>query len=375
MAIKVVHITTVHYRYDVRIHYKYCKTLSKEKDLEVLLVVTDGNGTEQINDLKVLDIGKLKFGRIGRVIIGNFKVLTYALKCKRDLMHFHDPELLPSIIILRLIGRKLIFDMHENLPLQILTKTYMPKVLRIILSKCVNFFQNISFRFIPVIFAEFSYSKYFAKVKHRETILNYPLKTEFRDITQRKNSCFTLGYMGSVAVERGALVMLEAVAELRKKGEDIDILFVGPIDDTLESFSIYKKAIEEGWGIFKGRLKPKEGWNYMAKCHIGMAVLQDSPNFIDSYPTKLFEYMLLKLPIITSNFPLYKSIIDDAECGIVVEPSSIKGITNSILRMKNNHMERILMGENGYRRAIEKYSWESSELLKVKNFYKQVLQY
>ncbi|MBJ6368158.1 glycosyltransferase [Snuella sedimenti] len=374
MILKIVHITTVHYRYDVRIHYKYCKALSKEEGLKMDLVVADGKGTEQVSDLKVLDLGRIKFGRIGRVILGNLKVLKFCILNKRDLIHFHDPELLPSMIALRLIGRKLIFDMHEILPLQILTKTYLPKVFRISLSKGVHFFQNIFFRFIPVIFAEFSYAKYFTKVQLQETILNYPLKVEFEAISERKKPHFTLGYMGSVTVERGALVMLEAVAELRKQGEDIHLLFVGPIDDDLECFSVFKEAEQEGWVTFKGRLKPKEGWRYMSQCHIGMAVLQSSPNFIDSYPTKLFEYMLLKLPIITSNFPLYRGIIEDAKCGIVVDPSSVREVSEAILAIKNNDSERVFMGDEGCKRAIEKYSWESSELLKVKSFYNQVLQ-
>lgn len=374
MPIKIIHITTVHYRYDVRIHYKYGQTLSEDKDLDVILAVADGNGTEQIKNLQILDLGKPKFGRIGRIVFGNFKVLIFGIKNKADLMHFHDPELLLSMVVFRLIGKKIIFDMHENLPLQILTKTYMPKVFRIFLSKSVNFAQNIFFRYIPVIFAEFSYPKYFTSVKHKETVLNYPLKKEIEVITEEKKSRFTLGYMGSVAVERGALIMLEAIAELRKLGEDIHILFIGPIDDDLETFSVFKKATEEGWAIFKGRLKPKEGWRNMAQCHIGMAVLQDSPNFVDSYPTKLFEYMLLKLPIITSNFPIYQDIIEDAKCGISVDPASKNELSDAIMKIKNNKSEMYLMGERGYEKALVKYSWESSEHQKVKNFYKKLLQ-
>lgn len=374
MNVKIAHITTVHYRYDVRIHYKYCKTLSKEKCFDVIQVVADGKGDQQINNLEVLDLGNIKFGRLGRIIIGNLKVLSFSLKNKMDLMHFHDPELMPAMVLLRLTGKKLIFDMHENLPLQLLTKTYMPKILRNILSKLVGISQRTVFHFIAVIFAELSYSKHFTKIKQQETVLNYPLKAEFESITENKRTRFTLGYMGSVAVERGALVMLQSIKRLREKGEEINIIFVGPIDDDLESLPIYKQAVKQGWATFKGRKKPIEGWCIMAQCHIGMAVLQDSPNFIESYPTKLFEYMLLKLPIITSNFPLYKAIIDDAQCGYAVEPSSIKKICNAILDIKNNTAKMKTMGTKGYERALVKYSWESTELEKTKFFYKKILQ-
>ena len=373
MKIKLIHITTVHNRYDVRIQYKYCKTLSDDKDFIVTQVVADGIGTEKLNDLTILDLGKIKYGRLGRFVIGNFKILKFGLVNKMDLLHFHDPELLPSMIFLKFIGKRIIFDMHENFPLQILTKTYLPKFVRIVLSKVMQFFQNISFYFIPVIFSEFSYGKYFPTIREKETILNYPLKNEVLSIKAEKLNEFTIGYMGSVTIERGALIMLEAVSRLRKQGESINILFVGPLDNNIKEHSICIEAIKNGWAIFKGRLKPREGWFLMSQCHIGMAVLKNSPNFVESYPTKLFEYMLLNIPIITSNFPLYKEIMDDAECGIVVNPNSNIEICDAILEIKNSKKKRMLMGYNGKKAAIEKYSWETSELYKIKRFYNKLL--
>ncbi|GGD16852.1 glycosyltransferase [Hyunsoonleella pacifica] len=372
MIKKIAHITTVHYRYDVRIHYKYCKTLSEEKDFKVFQVVSDGLGPENFDNLSVIDLGSIRFGRIGRFFLGNIKVINYCLKTKMDLFHFHDPELLPSISLLKLFGKKVVFDMHENFPSQILTKSYLPKLIRVALSNTVKFFQNVLFKFIPVIFAEHSYVKHFKTVKHKETILNYPLKKEFNSISEVKMSEFTLGYMGSVTFERGVLVMLEVVSELRRKGRNISIIFVGPMDDNITDIDIVKRGVSEGWAVFKGRLKAKDGWRLMAQCHIGMAVLKNSPNFIESYPTKLFEYMLLKLPIITSNFPLYKKIIDDAKCGIVVDPASNEEICSAILEIENDETKQMVMGENGKKTAIEKYSWETSELTKIKTFYNKV---
>ena len=202
-------------------------------------------------------------------------------------------------------------------------------------------------------------------------VLNYPLKKTLTGIKEEKKKIFTVGYMGSVSKERGAIVILDAVRNLRKEGEKIEVLFVGGVDDELLNLTKYKTAKEEGWADFKGRLEPMKGWAQMAKCQIGLAVLQNSPNFMESYPTKLFEYMLLKLPVITSNFPLYSSIIKESNCGILVDPSSASELGEAIKKIKREVIESIQMGENGRAIAVQKYNWET-EFEKVLKFYNKL---
>ena len=371
--IKITHLTTVHPRDDVRIRYKYVQTLSEDSNINVELVVADGKGFQQAENYNIQDLGTSGLGRLSRFLIGNYKIFKFSLTNKSRIFHFHDPELLPVIGLLKLMGRRVIFDMHENLPLQILKKDYIPSFLRIILSKIINFFQVIALYFIPVVFAEFSYKKYFSRVKNKVVILNYPKKELISKIKANKRKEFTLGYMGSISQERGATIMLNTVDKLRSKGSHIiNILFVGEVHGQLANTPIYKKAVGQGWAEFTGRLQPKQGWSLMAQCHVGMAVLQDSPNFIESYPTKLFEYMLLKLPIITSNFPLYAEIIQESQCGILVDPSSENEVSNAILKIMNNIEESKKMGERGFYSANDKYNWES-EYNKLLSFYDQVL--
>jgi len=372
MKKSITHITTVHYRYDVRVNYKYCQTLSKINK-SVTLLIADGNGFEKINDLDIVDIGKPRFGRIGRLIIGNFKVFLYLISHRTDLLHFHDPELLPIAFLMKMFGKKVIYDMHENLPLEILTKNYLPKGLRKILSSTVNHFQQFVFRFVPVIFAEISYVRHFPSASQKEIILNYPLKNIADSFKTNKQKEFTLGYMGGVTIERGALVTLEAIAKLREDDVLVNVIFVGPVADEVSETLIYNKATKEGWATFEGRLKPIDGWEKMSQCHVGLAILQDSPNFTESYPTKLFEYMLMNLPIITSNFPLYKEVIDESNCGITVTPSSIKEIIEAISWFFNNKDEVVKMGKRGRVTAEQKYSWES-EFSKLTTFYNNILE-
>ncbi|WP_411029405.1 glycosyltransferase [Spongiimicrobium sp. 3-5] len=374
MSKKIVHITTVHPRNDVRIRYKYILSLSRHKDnFDTVLVVADGKGSEKMDNYVIKDLGKSGLGRIGRFVGGNYRVFIFGLKNKSDLMHFHDPELLPIATLFSFMGKKVVYDMHENLPFQILTKNYIPKFLRLVLGKTTQIFQRLVLYSMPVVFAENSYLKYFSFVKKREVVLNYPLKDIVGTIKQEKRNKFTVGYMGGVTEERGALIVLSTLKKLREEGEPVDIVFVGEVDEQVKNTAIYKISKQEGWADFKGRLEPIEGWGCMAQCHAGLAILENSPNYVESYPTKLFEYMLLKLPVITSNFPLYSGIINESKCGIPVNPSSVDEIADAIKIIKNHEEDAKLMGERGCSVAKEKYNWET-EFSKVLSFYDKILQ-
>lgn len=372
MSISVVQISTVHFRFDVRIMYKYCHSLAEDGDYAVTLLVADGKGSVNSKGLEIEDLGRISKNRIRRFLSGNYLVCKKLIKVKKDIYQFHDPELLPSIVFLKLMGKNVVFDMHENLPLQILTKEYLPATAKKILSFFTKQSQRLVLRFVPVIFAEISYRKYFPKAKIHETILNFPLLKISQFYKTKKTGKFKFGYMGGVNIERGTLVILEAVDKLIRQGHDVEVEFVGPVNDEILPHKIYQDAVNNGWAKFYGRLKPEEGWSIMANCSVGLAVLQDSPNYVESYPTKLFEYMLLQLPVIVSNFPLYAKITKECECGIAVNPDSVEDVALAMTKMFKNSDMRNKMGINGKNAAEKQYNWES-EYVKLKDFYHRTL--
>jgi glycosyltransferase involved in cell wall biosynthesis len=91
------------------------------------------------------------------------------------------------------------------------------------------------------------------------------------------------------------------------------------------------------------------------------------PNHIDSMPNKLFEYMSAGLPIIASDFPLWKQIVEGNKCGITVDPMNPKAIAEAIEYLLERPELMNEMGENGRKAVLEKYSWqkESEKLIKI----------
>ena len=81
----------------------------------------------------------------------------------------------------------------------------------------------------------------------------------------------------------------------------------------------------------------------------------------------MFEYMAAGIPVVASNFPLWKEIIEENKCGICVEPANVEQISDAVNYLLNNPEEAQRMGANGRKAVEEKYNWnnEAKTLLQL----------
>ena len=114
---KILHLTTLHPRFDTRIFIKQIKTLEKSLDHHIELIVADGKGDQQYENknISIKDIGKAKGNRIWSIIYSSILMLKYIVKNKPLLIHFHDPEIIPLALFCKLLKIKVIYDVHEDL--------------------------------------------------------------------------------------------------------------------------------------------------------------------------------------------------------------------------------------------------------------------
>lgn len=358
----ISHITTVHPRFDTRIFYKECLSLAAFFNTTIDLFVLDGLDSIVVQNVRVNSIGSSHSSRILRILKGNVLALK-SLFSKTGVIHFHDPELLFAMFLLSISkNKKVIFDVHENVSKDILTKDWIPFVVRPIISRTYLFLEKILTKRMSIVIAEDSYLQNY-RSKKCHLVHNYADVEKIRSLSLAKhNKIYDFVYIGACSINRGILNNILALKKCRELGYDANLLLIGRVDAQIERHSIYMQAVKQGWVVAKGRLTAEKAWELASAAKVGLSTLLADSNFIESYPTKLFEYMSLPIPTISSDFPLYKSIIEEANCGLCVNPGDIDEIQKAMqffLEISDDEYSQICA--NGLNCVEKNYNWQNEK--------------
>lgn len=368
---KVLHITTVHPRRDTRIFYRECVSL-KNSGFEVVLLVSDGKGNEINEGIEIRDIG-VKSSRILNFLTSRRKIMDVVHELQPVLVHFHDPELMFVGNRISKIGIPVIFDIHENVSAQILNKPYIAKLLRQPISKIYEILESYFIKELHLVLAENSYYKvYKNKGKSSTVVLNMPEQIHFEKYINTSRNSSEIFYIGGVSDDRGLSTTIDALKILKDRGLGFFMHYIGPISDKQMS-EIDTGGISENINFY-GRMDSKLGFEISKQCSVGLSVLKPIKNYVESYSTKIFEYMAVGLPVITSNFKLYREVVEKHECGYCIDPNSKEELADKIeMLIKDSDLVN-KMGKNGIDAVSRIFNWktEEHELLKL---YKKLLNF
>lgn len=355
---KVCHLTSVHDRTDGRIFSRECSSLQKA-GYHVTLIAADGKADEEKNGIYVYGI-PCETNRLSRMLKTTKNVYKKALEIDADIYHFHDPELISTGIKLKKKGKKVIFDSHEDVPLQILgSKEYIPLFIRRIISTLYVQYEK---RKLPEFDAVISVSPDIVdrlKKINQNTfqVTNYPEADEIipnTDIPERA-VCFT-GLISPLWNHKNIVSSLVLL-------DNVKYNLAGPV---------YPKYLQElqkldTWNQvnFAGKLPREKVPGFIKNSAAGMALcdysIEVGYNMGTLGNTKLFEYMREGLPLICTDFILWKQIVDEEKCGICVNPRDINSIAEAINKILSNPEEAKEMGRAGQRAVKEKYNWKTQE--------------
>jgi glycosyltransferase involved in cell wall biosynthesis len=172
---RVCHLSSVHNAFDTRILWKECVSLSAAGYKVCLIAAAKEDNVCQTVD--IVPFPQFRH-RLARFTFAPWMMLVKAMKSRADIYHFHDPELLPVGLLLRLLTwRPVIYDVHEDVSASIRVREYIPTFLREPLARGYRLLENVACRFLSVVIAE----KYYADFLPRGVpILNYPILTANR---------------------------------------------------------------------------------------------------------------------------------------------------------------------------------------------------
>lgn len=361
---RVTHVTTNHQPFDSRVFLKECTSLASAG--YVVSLVVPHTEAEVRNNVSILPIPH-PASRLDRFLRSGWQALRAALATKAQIYHLHDPDLLPVGWVLKAMGKCVIYDAHEDRPKQVLSKEWIPPALRPFVATATRIFESISASlFDQVVAATPAIADTFPS--HKTTLVqNFPIigelqAAEARAYDGRPNQVIFVGGMTAI---RGVKEFVDAMEQVPER-LGATLVLVGTFDSSsfeaeVRMSSGWDKAQHVGWQDRDSVAR------FLGSSRVGLVTYLPEPNHLAAQPNKLFEYMSAGIPVVASDFPLWRSLIEEAKCGMLVDPSHPGQIAEAITWLLDNPEEAAAMGSRGQDAVMNRLNWDtqSRNLLKL----------
>jgi glycosyltransferase involved in cell wall biosynthesis len=368
--VRVLHISTAHPPQDPRIVFKQCQTLADQYEVFCALPYADASVAPNIHFIRLPYFRRV----IWRLLLTCPFILIRCLGLRPHLIHVYVPEFIPFAFVFRLFGAQIVYEVQENLHKKMHLKTINNGVW---LERGFRWFDQLAQRHFYLIFTEHGYLDTYRDLpKPYEIIYNYPLLS-FLEPYQHPYKPDLLRpsffYIGWISFERAFDTLVDSLTRLKVAYPNFVAHLFGRRTFTdaqlkkLPNFAAVHDNIH-----FYGYTGHREAFPYATGATAGLALLKPVGDYPDSYTTKLFEYMALGLPVITSDFPLYKDIVERHNCGFCVSPYNPVQVADALQYLIEHPSEAEAMGQRGRKAVEEWYNW-GSEAKKLVTFYKRIL--
>lgn len=349
-----------YYRNDTRIWHRQIQSLVKGGH-SIRLITNDGFGDDTIGSVKIVDVGqgiKGVFGRIASVFLGFRKAM---FNSDADVFIIHSPELLVLPVFARKSSSRFFYDAHEDMRYHLLEKEWLPSFVRLLFSRLwIVFEEHIFSNYIEGLISPHKHIIEHYSSSSRCAVLevpNYPLLTESR---KPMNRTIDIVYSGTAYYYSNQENIIDVIQEI----DEVDSYRIAgfiPNDLFVKMNNKDKKMKFE----FLGRLSLLELNEILDKSKIGIVYYDYRKNLgwkRGSWGTnKVLEYAAAGLPIICTDFEVWREFIDKNQCGFCITPGDNSALKESITYLLNNPERAHEMGARARKAVAEFYNWSRIE--------------
>jgi len=355
-------LTTTHRPNDGRIFEKEAKSLAKEHMVSII-APSDAGGAGEVEGVRFVTVSKPSSTLLHPVTIWRAFRACWGEEC--DVIHCHEPDALLVALLLKVLkGRKVIYDIHEHWPSEIPFDLGLPNaaILSGILESLISPVELLLARFADarIAVSESVAERFRGNGAKPVIISNYSVADPVLPAPQVKDGCNVVYMAGNMQMFHGIRECIQALSRVRVRFPGASLTLVGNVRADIGAIAAGMNPRPEI--TMTGYLPYREMYETLRTGSIALLAFQ--PDYYNTYivlPNKLFDYMLLGLPVIASDLPEIRMVVNRADCGILVDPSSVSDIADAITYIFDHPEEARRMGANGRRAVLEKYNWSRME--------------
>jgi glycosyltransferase involved in cell wall biosynthesis len=351
-----VQVFSIHELFDNRIN-RHLNTLLK-KDIQVIYVNASNSKKSDFELKDRVELHHINENFVKDNLKGVFKAWIFMKKQLKkgnaDILHVHDPLLIPLLYYAKKMGKVTIYDKHESYEKS-----------KGIGAKLGVLFEKYYINYIDgVVYVNEQQEKYINELNYKamKLIPNYQSLASYNVAPNKEvENTINIIYIGSLSdVTRNILLMLDVIDRVLEKCPQVNCTIGGlaneePVIKKLSNISAKHKNFK-----YNGTMKYSDVITTTVNSDIGLYFAKDDPNNYKSSPNKVYEYLIAGVALVGMGDFMHIDEINESAGKVFPYVANPLEISEYIISLVNDKSKIKHFKENA-KKIGGKYTWESVE--------------
>jgi len=314
-----------------------------------------------------------------RRLFSSFEAYRAALGTPAEIHHFHDPDLIPWMLLLKAGGRKVVYDIHENYAARFGQWGFPEPFGRLLAAGYGSLERFAVRRFDGIVTVSETMADLYKDSARESVTVRYVVdlpRLEEAVLSFEKPGHPVVYTSGTNSPARNCLQTVGALPAVLQRHPETRLQFAGRYHPAEYDKVLLKRArelgVEEHVQLL-GHLPWIENFRRTSEAWIGCVFYEDNPSNRVGIPNRLFEYMYCGVAVLAHDFPELRRIVEETGCGTVVDSSSPDSVAESLVRLLDDPGEVLEMGRRGREAVLAKHNF-GADLAGLTSFYGRILE-